>query len=61
MAKFITVWRNPDSVLAWDFYISEDEREAGNVVRNLNDRKVKRASTYELGELNKQLCIGGPS
>ena len=55
--RFVTLWRKPDSPIDWDFYVSEDEREASTVVANLRKRKVWQASTYHLGPVCENLCI----
>jgi hypothetical protein len=55
--RYITLWRKPDSPIDWDFYVSEDRREADAVIRNLVGQKVRQASTYELGPVVAEMSL----
>ncbi len=55
--RHITLWRTGNPIV-WDFYVSESEREAGNVMQNLTSQGIKVATTYKLGEKVEQLSVG---
>ena len=59
--RFITLWRRADSPIDWDFYVSESEAEAGEVMDNLAKQKIPKATTYRLGEVVPSLSTPAPS
>jgi hypothetical protein len=47
--RYITLWRNPERVLDWDFHVSENDHEVKEVIRNLRKRgTIKQGTTYVL-------------
>ena len=56
--RIITVWRKVDSVLDWDFHVSEDATDAARVVENLKKQGVHQYRSYPLGENIAELSSG---
>lgn len=48
--RFITVFRDPQNALDWDFHISENADELRQVHHNLAARGAKTGASYVLGE-----------
>lgn len=55
--RYITLWRT-GTMIDWDFYVSESEAEAGDVLRNLTRQGITKATTFALGALVPALCLG---
>lgn len=58
MSRYITVWRKAGRPMDWDFYVSENEQEAGEVVNNLTRSGVNHYSTYPIGDRVADLSLG---
>lgn len=48
--RFIVMWRKPDAVLDWEFYVAEDRYSARRVVANIVEQGAIQYSTYSLGD-----------
>jgi len=59
--RFITLWRRVDSPIDWDFCVSENEAEAGEVMRNLTKQKIVKVTTYRLGDIVSSLSTPATS
>lgn len=55
MSRLITTWRKREAPLDWDHYVSEDWREAEQVVSNLKAQGIVQFHTYPLGDLIAEL------
>jgi hypothetical protein len=55
MSRYITVWRQPENVLEWDFYTSENLDEAKLVVENLKKQKTIQYYTYPISDKVSEL------